>query len=136
MRIAMAVLADAANVREGMLNVLSAGVTQVGRVSYPAPLGSTLALMIEVRPDDIADDLLVSVEIDRQSGDGDDAPVAKIEAQLVVEPARTATFYAAVPIPLAAVEIPSVGDYVLTISVGSMAPFAIEFSAFEAHPQQ
>ena len=48
MRLAMAILADAANIREGMLNVLSAGVSEMWRKDFPAPFGAVLPLLIEL----------------------------------------------------------------------------------------
>jgi hypothetical protein len=40
-----AFLCDGANVREGLLNILSAGITRVHRQTFPAPLGVQLAIM-------------------------------------------------------------------------------------------
>lgn len=41
-------LCDSANVREGLLNVLSAGITRVFVEQFPGPLGVTLAMICEV----------------------------------------------------------------------------------------
>ncbi|EYT54137.1 hypothetical protein H490_0109155 [Leucobacter sp. UCD-THU] len=47
MRVAAAFLADAANVREGTLSVLSGFINTINRESYPAPLGATLVIVVE-----------------------------------------------------------------------------------------
>ena len=47
MRIAAAFLADAANVREGTLGVLSGFINTINREQYPAPLGATLVVVVE-----------------------------------------------------------------------------------------
>ena len=48
MRIATAILCDSAEVREGLLFVLSGGVNRVFRQTLPAPLSCCLAVLVEV----------------------------------------------------------------------------------------
>jgi hypothetical protein len=48
--ITAALLCDAATVREGLLHVLGGGITRLLRAQYPAPLGLTLALVLELTP--------------------------------------------------------------------------------------
>ena len=50
MEIRVATICDFAQVREGLLSVLSAGITRVWRSQYPAPLGVMLGLIFEVTP--------------------------------------------------------------------------------------
>ena len=52
MRVAAAFLADAANVREGTLGVLSGFINTVNRPEYPAPLGATLVVVVEYDEDE------------------------------------------------------------------------------------
>lgn len=47
MRVAAAFLADAANVREGTLGVLSGFINTFNRQQYPAPLSATLVVVVE-----------------------------------------------------------------------------------------
>ena len=47
MRVAAAFLADAANVREGTLGVLSGFINTINREEYPAPMGATLVVVVE-----------------------------------------------------------------------------------------
>lgn len=53
MEITTALLCDAATVREGLLHVLGGGITRLWRDQLPAPLGVTLALVIDVAPEDL-----------------------------------------------------------------------------------
>ena len=50
MELSVAAICDAAQVREGLLSVLSAGVNRVWRETYPAPMGVMLALLVEMTP--------------------------------------------------------------------------------------
>ena len=50
MNIRIATLCDYAQVREGLLSIMSAGITRVHRPRYPAPAQMALALMIEADP--------------------------------------------------------------------------------------
>lgn len=47
MRVAAAFLADAANVREGTLGVLSGFINTFNRQEYPAPLSASLVVVVE-----------------------------------------------------------------------------------------
>ncbi len=53
MRIQTALLCDAANVREGLLNILSGLVTRVYRDKLPAPLSVSLALVFELEQGEV-----------------------------------------------------------------------------------
>ncbi len=46
MKLDVALLCDAATVREGLLHVLGGGVTKLSRPDYPAPLGVQLAVRV------------------------------------------------------------------------------------------
>ena len=50
MKVCVAAICDFAQVREGLLSVISAGINRVWRPQYPAPMGAMLALIIEVTP--------------------------------------------------------------------------------------
>ena len=52
MRVESALLCDAATIREGLLHVLGAGVTRVGRPMFPTTLGIALAVVIAVEADE------------------------------------------------------------------------------------
>ena len=50
MKVFVAAICDFAQVREGLLSVMSAGINRIWRSQYPAPMGAMLALIIEVTP--------------------------------------------------------------------------------------
>ena len=78
MRLAMAILADAANVREGMLNVLSAGVSEMWRKDFPAPFGAVLPLLIELDQKDDFEVLVVEAHLMHRGEDGKDGQIATL----------------------------------------------------------
>jgi hypothetical protein len=77
-KIAAAVLCDAATVREGLANVLGAGVTNIYRDSFPAPLRATLFYLVEIPPEEFAQPRKISIEIS-SSDVVDGQPLARIE---------------------------------------------------------
>lgn len=81
MRIKAALLCDAATVRDGMLSVLSAGITRVGRGPFPAPLNIMLAVMVEADPDDVGERRIV-VEVRRP---GSDDVYFQVDAGMFIE---------------------------------------------------
>lgn len=52
-RLQALLLADHANVREGLLSVLSAGITRVGLGTYPGHLPAYLVMVIYLPPDQV-----------------------------------------------------------------------------------
>ena len=52
MRIAAAILCDAATVREGLLHLLGGGVTRIWRPEIPAALGVDLAVVVTMSQDE------------------------------------------------------------------------------------
>lgn len=52
MRVTVAMLCDAATVREGLLHVLGGGVTRIWRGEIPAPLGVDLAVVVNMSQDE------------------------------------------------------------------------------------
>ena len=73
-------LCDSANVREGLLNVLSAGITRIGSPVFPCQLGVTLAVICEVSVEESAvHQLSVTVKYE------DDTLVGRVQGGLTVE---------------------------------------------------
>ena len=52
MRVAAAFLADAANVREGTVSVLSGFINNINREKFPAPLKASLVVVVEYDDDE------------------------------------------------------------------------------------
>ena len=129
MRLAMATLADAANVREGMISVLSAGVNVFFRPSFPSPLGATLALMIEASDADPIDHLRIRASIVELVSDGLQTEIGGIDVDLTVEieNGRTACF--PIPVSLQGLVLPSPGDFEVRLSIGTDEVARIPFYA-------
>lgn len=53
MKIRAAVLCDFATIRQGLLTIVSAGVSRVHSPMFPCPLGVHVALMLELSPDEL-----------------------------------------------------------------------------------
>lgn len=53
MKVTTALLCDFASVREGLLNVMSGGISRLWRAELPAPLNVSLALMLELHPTEL-----------------------------------------------------------------------------------
>lgn len=48
-------LCDYANIREGMINIVSGGITRIGTsVGFPSPIDAHLAMSVYVHPDKVA----------------------------------------------------------------------------------
>jgi hypothetical protein len=116
MRLTAAILCDAATVRDGLLNVLSGGLTRIERPSYPNVLGMTFAALLSNDDPNVPQfELVVAIiaEPDRQI----------ISTRLVGTPLANPTAppegpeMVPVVIPLAFV-IPSEGHYRVVASLG------------------
>lgn len=111
MKVTTALLCDFAQVREGLLSVMSGGITRLWREELPAPLGVWLALMIELdsieqrRPHDLR---VVVVDQDgHEAGAGEGQFVInKVDGYEPGEPALVP-----VPIPLGTITIKSYGAH-------------------------
>src|SRR5207302_2267086 len=53
MQVVTALLCDYASVREGLLNILGGGVNRLWRAELPAPLNLSLALMVDLHPQEV-----------------------------------------------------------------------------------
>lgn len=127
----MATLADSANVREGLLSVLSAGVTHLYRPEFPAPLGVAVAIIVEVSPDDGAGKYAMSVSVERD-GDTEEQNAEPsrrsfIKAEFVLPHAPTKY----VTIPMALTDVPLTlsrpGLYYLIVAVHDLSEIRIPF---------
>src|SRR4051794_31886604 len=66
MQVVTALLCDYASVREGLLNILGGGVNRLWRAELPAPLNLSMALMVDLHPQEVGSphDLQVAVQDD------------------------------------------------------------------------
>lgn len=68
MEVGNILLADAANVREGLLNVISAGVSRLWRPAFPAGMGVSLVVLLTLDEHDF--DLTHPIEVSVAGRDG------------------------------------------------------------------
>lgn len=81
MEVTTALLCDFAQIRERLLFVASGGVTRIMRAELPAPIGVTLALVIEMDQIEVRRPHELQIFI----RDEDGAEIAKIEGALQIE---------------------------------------------------
>ena len=131
MRLAMATLADSANVREGMINVLSAGISEMWRKEFPAPFAATLPLLIEISERDIFDVLTVSARLFLRGEDGNDQQLGSLAAEIrrQGDPGPVAN----VPSVLTwgNTMLPQPGEYYVRVNVGESIWTDIPFRAHQ-----
>jgi hypothetical protein len=121
------VLADAASVREGLLHLLGAGINIIRRGSYPAPLGSSLALLLELSPDGEP-----SHELEIKVMDEQGTPVAQVEVEsLRFGPPEDTEIpaLASIVVPLGPTILPAPGRYRITLAIDEAEVGALEFKA-------
>lgn len=135
-QLAAALLCDSANVRENLLNVLSGGITVLGRPSFPAPIGVDLALSFYVYYEDgVTQDHPINVIA--RPNDGDALFEFETGFSVTVEPGseRTSVQTASLVIPVSLMGVPEPGQYWIdVVSEGRLlvsVPFRVESTAGE-----
>lgn len=135
-QLAAALLCDSANVRENLLNVLSGGITVLGRPSFPAPIGVDLALSFYVYSEDgIVQDHPINVI----ARDNDGEPLFEFETgfSVTVEPGSEPTLVqtASLVVPVSLMGVPEPGMYWIDVvtedRVLVSVPFKVEPTAGE-----
>jgi hypothetical protein len=133
-RIQAAFLCDAANVRDGMLSVLSVGVTRLYRPTLPAPFGVALAALLEVPQDGAGIPHQIQAIISDAAG-GQVAQAmgaVQIGQSPRIEPGEN--YIVPVVIPLQAVAVPAYGRYTVTFSVDGEATETLP--VYMLHPDE
>lgn len=129
MRLAMATLADFANVREGMLNVVSAGIRSIGRENYPSPLNVYLAMLLEIYDDDAIDEVLIEVVLNPREQGGDDQVEQGVQIQVQRNEGERVGANLPFAVPLEVLSLARPGKYDLSISIAGLPKEHIEFQA-------
>lgn len=117
MRFAVATLCDAASVRDGLLNVLGAGITVISRDQWPAPIGATLAFLVEIESNEFQVPFNFSIEL--TASEFKSAPIATIEGGFggSLGDVVNAPIQLPVIVPMNDVLLPGSGSYECTIDV-------------------
>ncbi len=118
MRIAVGVLADAVNVRENMLNMLSAGVTGVMPAEYPVPFPLDLALMLELGEADVVEDGRTDIEVRVLDPDGNALNAA--HGELAWGRSESWPMYVPAPVSLNHILLTGPGTYVVEVNIDGL----------------
>lgn len=131
MRLAMAALADAANVREGMLNVLSAGVSEMWRPEFPSPLGVVLPLLIEVTEADRFEALKIEARLMQKQPDGNDVQLAALAGEIRRRGEPQGIAYVPTVLRWGNAMVPAPGDYYIHVEAAQAIWTDIPFTAHQ-----
>lgn len=127
MEVGTALLCDFAIVREGLLHVISGGVTRVWRQSFPAEFGCALALVFELHPMETERPHELEVRIIGEDG----AEVARLEGGFQAQPGpgmKTGEMMLVpVAIDLRNVQIPGPGGYSIVVRVDTNVQRTLAF---------
>ena len=135
MRLAVATLCDAANVREGTLSVLGAGLNTLLRAEYPAPLGLWFALLLEVPPAESGRTVRLEIRVQECNAPANAEPLALVEGEFTTEEAAGTSTYVPMPLDFSAVGVPSAGEYELVVQVAGKEHARVPFYARLAPPE-
>jgi hypothetical protein len=130
MRLTTGLLCDYAQVRQGLLHVVAGGVNRLVRPTFPAPMGVTLALVLELDPFERR----TSHDITIRVVDADGRQVAQgtgriLGAEMAPDaPTRTQIPYV---FDLRGVRIPSPGDYEVKVYVDQAHHVDIPFQGLQ-----
>ncbi len=114
------VLCDFAQVRDGLMTIVSGGITRVRPQDYPAAFGLHVAVMLELSPDDFGQshECRVSVAVAETS-----IKLIEMVTNFVQEPHPSAQPGEPMVIPLAInfsqVTVPEPGQYDVKVAVGA-----------------
>lgn len=117
MNVSTALLCDFAIVREGLLHVISGGVTRLWRDQYPAALGCSLALVFEVHPMELGRPHELEVRVLGEDG----AEIATVQGGFQTAPGPDTKAGESMVVPMAfdirGAGLPGPGGYSIEISV-------------------
>lgn len=129
MQVAAAFLCDAASVREGLLHVLGGGITRLWRQEFPAPLGVSVAILLELHRQEL--DRPHELNIVIMGEDGQSIAEVKGGFQVPAGPVLEVHEGQLVPmtLDLRVAALPSAGPYTVDISVDGEHRRSLHFSA-------
>jgi hypothetical protein len=132
-RLTTGLLCDYAQVRQGLLHVVAGGVNRLVRPTFPAPMGVTLALVLELDPFERRTDHEITIRV----VDADGRQVAQGAGRILGgEMAADAPSRTQIPhvFDLRAVRIPAPGDYEVKVYVDQAHHVDIPFQGLQTPP--
>ncbi|KHK98547.1 hypothetical protein LK09_06110 [Microbacterium mangrovi] len=129
MRLLMATLADFATVREGLLTVVSAGLTQFFQAEYPAEVGFMLAGMLDIEPV-AGGDIKVPFSVVLSDADGEEIwrGSSTIAGRFNDTVDLSMPSYVPITVVVRAL-IPREGQYLVTLTVAGLDPTVLPIRA-------
>lgn len=134
MRFAVATFCDAATTRVGLLNMLGAGINLISRDQWPAPLGATLAFMLEVLPEEAKPDDVLGFSVELRAVGFGSEPIATVEGGFTGAFSFTpdAPLQLAAVLPTEDILLPAAGRYRCSVQIVDGPRADIEFTAVTA----
>jgi hypothetical protein len=127
MRIIAGVLCDYAEVREGLMTIVSAGITRLWRAELPAPMAVFLALQVELEADERPYPHELEVTITGPSG----KDTGKVTGGFQVGPGgdfeADECAIVNVPLDLRMANVEELGWYALAISIDGGEAYTLKF---------
>jgi len=135
-KVGTALLCDFATVREGLLHVISGGVTRLWRDQYPAPVGCSLALVFEVHPMEAAHPHELDVQVMSEDG----VEIARVQGGFQTTPGEDTKVGESMLVPVAldlrSAGVPGPGGYSIEISVDGTHQRTLSFWVQAREDQQ
>ncbi len=129
-RVGAALLCDAATIREGVLNILGGGISLIGFPGFPAPIASTLAILLYVNAEPgVAQDYIVRGSL-RNVRTGDASDVFRVEGNVTLQLAGEHA--SSIVVGLGGVAVHEAGTYALDLCVNDSEQFSVPFTAIDA----
>lgn len=130
-----AMLCDAATVREGLLNVLGAGISRLWREQFPAVMGTQLALLIHSTAAEMGKSHKLLITMTHESKQ----KVAEFGVDFQVGPNPGSRPDEVITVPLVATlqqqVLPQEGTYTIEITVDGTLAKTLQFAASPAPKQ-
>lgn len=124
-----AMLCDAATVREGLLNVLGAGITRLHREQYPAPMGTQLALLLHSTAKEMSENHKLVIKVTHENKE----KVAEFSVDFSVAPNQGASIDEIITVPLVATfaqqVLPQAGTYSIELLLDGKVARVVQFQA-------
>lgn len=124
-----AMLCDAATVREGLLNVLGAGITRLHREQFPAAMGTQMALLLHSTAKDMGKNHKLVITVTHESKE----KVAEFSVEFSVGANQGAKPDEVITVPLVATfaqqVLPQPGTYNIELNIDGKVARVVQFQA-------
>ena len=132
MRIVAALLSESAVARDGLISILNAGVNIISNESLPAPLSTTLAVVLELDSEDIVSSFQIEMSV-YHGADDTGSLLGTTEAFWEAgDPAFSdLPSFVNLAVPLAPIILTEYGIHSIKIVAGNLPPFYIQFKAIQ-----